>query len=77
MDMPAWKIFQEEVSKIGDDIMEKILNTNLSGGKLYTIRDLHVFQANAIRKITNIPDLIEEEANVFESQNKPEEKEKK
>ncbi len=70
MDSPAWSFFQKEIEDIGQDIMEKILDPDVPGGKLYTQRDLYVYQANMIRKITNIPDVIKQESDVFKSQKK-------
>ncbi len=67
----GWKIFQLEVSKIGDEYLTELHDTTLVPGKSYTLRDLKAFQVEVVKKIANIPVIIKEEADVHQSQQPP------
>ncbi len=71
MSETGWKIFQYEVNEIGEPFLKDTLDPDLSdSGTKYTKRDLRVHQLSVVKRISNIPSLIKEEAKVFEAAKK-------
>ena len=69
----GWKLFMERYAKEGDEILDKILDTDLSdNGVKYTKRDLYVHQLEALGRIGKVLKDFETDAkNERDSQKNP------